>query len=970
MMKSIKSSASYSSPLALSILGSFRIEGATGSIPLATRKIECLLSYLALHPQEQSREKIATLFWGDSTDKLARDSLRTALVNLRKALGKQVILSDRDTMQLNPALPLWVDALELQKLAASHISMMDDAVAVSSRLEQAIALYRGDLLEDFYDEWIQTERHSYRTLYLDLLAQGLDALRTFGEYTRAIQLGETLLAMDASNERTHRELMLCYFASGQRSAALRQYDECVRILRAELDVEPSRETTALYQEIRQATLATKPAQTQLTNLPFPLTSFIGRRQEIAKIRQLLSDARLVTLAGAGGSGKTRLAIQVATDLVRGDDDSFISFKDGVWWIELAALKDPALVPHAVAKVVGVREMANQSLSEILADALQAKSLLLILDNCEHLIGACAQLANQLLAACPALKVFTTSREPLALFGEQLYQVPTLTLPGTVATGAHELLEYEGTRLFIERARAVQSEFVVSERNASTIVQICDRLDGIPLAIELAAARIKVLSPEELASRLNDRFELLTLGSRTALPRQQTLRATIDWSHALLNEAEQVLFRRLAVFAGGFTLEAASAICMDADWAVGSLVDVLAHLVDKSLVIVDPPGLQARDTRFRLLETIREYAAAKLSEAEEAQIFHNRHLEFFLKTAEVSEPHMTRPDQLVWLNRLDGEHTNLGAAIEWAMQRGDIQRGLRLVGALRAYWFLSDYQSEGRKRAKEILAQPQSSARTAARAKALNAAGHLYWAVGRYEQAESLLEEGLAIAQELGEKRIEAVSLRYLGVAASGRGDYGTAQSFLEQTLSLWRELGERSDISLSLSFLGDVALAEGKSLKAQSLYQESAKLLNEFGDKHVLAYPLRRLGHIALDQGDYPKAAALFLESLELNLDIGNKMGIAACLAAFADVAATSGELVEAARLLGAVHTFTSRHVISLLPTDSNEYDRNLARVRETLDDTTFSDTWSTGLMETLDQAIELARHIARSVTVLHKGTQ
>ena len=427
--------------------------------------------------------------------------------------------------------------------------------------------------------------------------QQTQALRSRSEYDRAIETAHRLLATDPANERAYHHLIFCFIALGNRPAALEAYSQCVRALEEELAVAPSPETKALYEWIKQTPSESPSLASRITNLPIPLTTFIGRQREMAEVKRVLKDEggrlkdetreqnsiphssfiRLVTLTGAGGTGKTRLAIQVGADLID-------TFHDGVWWVDLSVLADPALVPDSVAKALGLEEVADRPLFETIAQFIYAKHLLLVLDNCEHLIAACSQFAGTWLTACPNLKILATSREPLGLTGEVVWQVPTLSTPAPFWLSAAQLwLSYESVRLFVERARAVKSDFALTDQNAASVAQICRRLDGIPLALELAAARVILLTPEEISARLGDRFDLLTHGSRTALPRQQTLRALIDWSYNLLSEDERCLFRRLSVFTGGFTLEAAQALGREVVPASG-LLDPLARLVVKSLVL--------------------------------------------------------------------------------------------------------------------------------------------------------------------------------------------------------------------------------------------------------------------------------------------------------------------------------------------------------------------------------------------------
>jgi predicted ATPase/DNA-binding SARP family transcriptional activator len=600
----------------LYLLGAFRLEIGKQPIRLPTRKVESLLAFLALSPQPHTREKLAALLWGDFTDEQARHSLRTALATLRKELRGDTLLADRETVQLNPDCPLWVDAREFEQ-------------TVSNNPQSAVELYQGDLLTDFYDDWILQERERLRLLYIDTLLRLAQQARSHSEYARAIEFAQKVLAADPADEKAYQHIIFCHAVMGDRIGALKQYDECEKKLRDELGVEPSRETVALRDRIEQELTGGKSREALFTNVPVPLTSFVGRQLEMAEVKRLLETTRLLTLTGAGGCGKTRLAIQIATDLAHAN-----RFKNGVWWVDLAALSNPALVPQTVANVFDLRESPQAPLIAILINYFRAKELLLVLDNCEHLIEACARLTETLLSACPQLRILMTSREALNIAGETTYRVPSLSLPDPQRLSPlPALTQYEAVRLFIERAVAVQPAFSVTNANAPAVAQICQHLDGIPLAIELAAARIRALSPDQIAARLDDRFNLLTGGSRTALPRHQTLRAAMDWSYDLLSESERVLLQRLSVFAGGWTLEAAEAVCAEEN---ASLLDVLTSLIDKSLVVVEEKDVEMR---YRLLEMIRQYTHEKLHESGESQAVRDRHLEYFLSLAEEGEPYV-------------------------------------------------------------------------------------------------------------------------------------------------------------------------------------------------------------------------------------------------------------------------------------------------------------------------------------------
>ena len=671
------------------------------------------------------------------------------------------------------------------------------------------------------------------------------------------------------------------------------------------------------------------------NLPVQLTTFIGREREIEDVKRLLTQSRLVTLMGTGGAGKTRLSIQVAADLID-------QFQKGVWLIELAPLTDPALVVQAVASPFQVREVAGRPLLSTLVDYLQPKSLLLVLDNCEHLVAACAQLANALLRACPNLKILATSREALGVAGEVTYQVPPLSRPDPRrAQSLAQLTEFESVQLFVERGVHSQPRFALTEGNAKAVAHICHRLDGIPLAIELAAARVKVLTVEQIATRLDDRFRLLTGGSRTGLPHHQTLRAAMDWGYDLLSEEERTLLRRLAVFAGGFNFEAVEAICTGDGVEMFAILDLLTSLVDKSLVVAE--GLNG-DIRYRLLETIRQYGLEKLQGSGEIAAVHGRHLGWFLDLAERAEPELYGPDQKGWLSQLEMEHDNLRAALEWTKAgEREPEAGLRLAGALHRFWAMGGHLSEGREWLEGALKRTEA-APSPARAKAIFGAAALAFGQGDYGQAEDLSGQSLALYRERGDKLGIALTLNVLAFLNRNRGDHGRAvalledsltlcreldqqwplaetlfilaltvrrqgdyeraKALLEESLILWRQTGDKSGLARSLASLGVVARLQGDYARAQALQEESLALHKELGHRFEVAEVLLMLGTVAQNQGDYSRATALYEECLILSRELGYKLDVAAALVNLANVSHYQGdndrarELAEEAKAL------------------------------------------------------------------------
>lgn len=682
------------------------------------------------------------------------------------------------------------------------------------------------------------------------------------------------------------------------------------------------------------------------NLPRQLTSFVGRDQEIAMIERLLARTRLLTLTGSGGCGKTRLALEIGSRVLG-------QFGDGVWWVELAPLSDPTLVPQAVAAALGIPEQPRQPLIETLGRQLRSASLLLFLDNCEHLLSGCAGLADTLLRACPGLRILATSREALGIMGETSWRVPSLSFPAPhEAPDATGLTQYEAARLFCDRAMATAPTFAVTEENAPVIAQVCRRLDGIPLAIELAAVRVKVLTVKQIADRLDDRFRLLIGGSRTALPRHQTLQATMDWSYGLLSDDERAVLRRLSVFAGGCTLAAAETVCAENGVDAAEILDLLTRLVDKSLVVVDTQGGEAR---YWLLETVRQHSRGKLQEAGEADEAQRRHLDWYLQLAERADPKLRGPEQEPWLERLETEHDNLRAALEW---NGGGASGagarLQLAGALQWFWFMHGHWNEGRARLEGMLAR-STEVPPAALAWALQGAAYLAWRQGDLPRATSLSEKGLILARELGDKERISWMLFYLGIATLLKANYAQATLLFQDLLVLSRERGDTWLVSMGLSHLGRVEWHQGQYAKAAALFEEGLTLARRAGDKWLIAYALRNLGHVALKLEDPQRAMQFYAEGLALCRSVGDRWVTEECLEGLAGAACAQGHYEEAARLFGAaeaLHEILHSHHAAPYQAD---IDRRIATTRARLGDPDFAAALAAGRAMTLVQAIEYA---------------
>lgn len=933
--------------LRISLLGHFRIEKQTQPVQLSTRKTESLLAYLVLHPQPHGREKLAALFWGDSSDTEARNSLRNALAVLNKKLGHGLLLVDRQSISINPEYPLWVDALIFESQAAEFLT------SPSSDLKQVNhELYQNDLLSDFYDDWVFPLRENYRSLFLDTLLQLTQQMRSQSEYEKAIEYAHKVITFDPANERAHQHIMFCHAAKGDRNAAIKQYDECKQALADELGVEPAAETVALYEWIKQSPPANL-LEARITNLPIPLTSFIGRKRELNEVKAKMKSTRLLTLTGPGGSGKTRLAIQLGTDLID-------SFKDGVWWVDLTALTDTSLVAYSIAKSLGVHEIANQPLEEALAHFLHTKNLLLILDNCEHLIEPCAHIAHFLSERCTQLTILATSRETLNVAGEQNWMVPTMSLPDPQKISVIELLlDYEGIRLFVERARTAHSGFALTEQNASFAAQICSRLDGIPLAIELAAARTKLLTPEQIADRLNDRFQLLTNGNRTDPARHQTLQAVMDWSYELLNEKEQRLFCALSVFSGSWGLDATETICSaNGQLEKSEILDLLSNLVDKSLVIRE--GDQNGKSRYRMLETIRQYALETLSRSGESYEVQKHHLDYYLNVVESARPHlgffMTDREMLTWLGVFVPEHDNLRAAVHFCEANpSHVEAGLKMAGDLHWYFLISNRLSEGRDWINKLQVK-KSTVSAPVQAQACLTSGFLACWQGDFMSARPGLETSLKLFEEINNRSGIAFSLHGLGFAANGLGDHAEAGQCIGRCLQIAKEIDDKWLISIALHFIAIGTSFQGNYEMARSQFEECIKLMQEgHGTAQGIAFSEFHLGRIARIFGNFESSFAHQKTGLELFINIGDLRGIGYSLFGFACLAHAEENPQRAAKLFGALDSIRKDIGTFLEAVLQIEYEHTRSAVQEMLGKERFTAMWTEGHRLPLELAIHFA---------------
>jgi predicted ATPase/DNA-binding CsgD family transcriptional regulator len=713
----------------------------------------------------------------------------------------------------------------------------------------------------------------------------------------------------------------------------------------------------------------RPAARIRHGFPAPLTSFVGREREVAELSRLLADTRFVTLTGAGGVGKTRLALAVAAS-------SREDFADGARFVELATLTDQRLLAPAVLSALGAREESNRSPLDTLVDLLRPRRLLLVLDNCEHLAVACADLATALLGDCPELRILATSRHVLQVPGEVDWRVPPLTLPPNGQPPSPErLAEVEAVRLFLDRARAAAPDFSLTERNAAAVGRICRQLDGMPLAIELAAAWVKTLSAEQIAERVDGSVSLLTRGSRVAAPRHQTLRATMDWSYALLSGPERELLARLAIFPGGWTLEAAETVASeDGDGRrtgdegrrmdpaslrpsssvlrPSSVLDLLAALVDKSLVaVVELQGA----SRYRFLEPVRQYAREKLRASGQELELAARHRAWLVDLAERAGIEWRGELQTTWLERLDAELDNVRAALDTSSLGPDqLEPALRLAGALWWFWLVRGHLREGRVWLAALLARDEPVG-PAVQARALSTTGRLALVQGDYPSARAALEAALTIWRQLGRSADVADALNDLGQCAHGEGDPDRARSRLEESLALARSLDDEVRGYVALDHLGEVAQDVGDVGRAAELYQAALEIQRRLGHRRGMAVSLTNLGSLAQRRGDHRQADTLYREGLALLVELGDRRRTAACLEGLAAAASARGQAQRAARLFGAAEGLRERAGVTLPPPHRAAHQPHVESARARLDPDTFRAAWAAGRAMPLDEAVAYA---------------
>ena len=690
----------------------------------------------------------------------------------------------------------------------------------------------------------------------------------------------------------------------------------------------------VYQIVHPPLRAEFPALRSLeetpNNLPNEVTSFVGRSRELTQVASLLRQGRLVTLIGLGGLGKTRLALHVAAETL---DD----YPDGVWFVELAPLGDARLVALSIATAMRVKEEAGRPVIEALVKYMAGRKLLVVLDNCEHLLDGCCEVAKQLLASVPDVKILATSREPLRIAGETTFPVVALGIPDIrLPFEPRVIAQFDAVQLFLDRAAAAQPEFELTEENATHIAAICHRVDGIPLAIELAAARVRSLPVQKIAERLTDRFKILKGGDQAALPRQQTLRALIDWSYDLLTPEERQLFRQLAVFAGGFSLEAGEAVC---DCRDDEVIDLLGRLVEKSLVLLD-----GGTGRYNMLETVRQYAHERLSDTGEEHEVHDRHLAYYVEFALQSQGGLAGADSGQWLRRMDSELENILAAHAWAGQSPrDAQPGLQLANCTKRYWIQRGLLELGSRVMLEALGRPGASERNNARWLGLLAAGQLRYLMGEYREARTWLEESLGIAREQSEDVSIVAILQSLGMAAQGEGDLANARNYLEEALNLAQRTGDKRRIAAAMNALAQLESADGRYEAAQPLFESVVALSRETGDQEDIAIGLLNLAIVSISRGAADHSRHLLLETLDLAAAVGSSQVDQSLLEVTAGLAVQWGDGRNAARFYGAAEAHARKTGLRRDPADEAFLAPLIDRARDAQGPAEFEAAFSAG---------------------------
>jgi predicted ATPase/DNA-binding SARP family transcriptional activator len=938
--------------LALYFLGPPRFKRNDAAISVQRRKCIALLAYLAVTATAHSREMLIDLLYPRQSRGRARADFRQTLSFLKNTIGEDWLTVEGPTVGLACGNDLWTDVHEFRALIREEHGPDSGAAGLEriNRLTAANSLYQGDFLSGFYlkdspqfDDWQFFEQEGLRRDYISVLEQLVIMLGKSGQIETAVEYGRRWLAMDPLEEAVHRELMRLYATAGQRTAALRQYEQCRTLLKKELGEDPEEETEELFEKIRSKRKIYNPNMPRTlhpNNIPEEPKGFIGREQLLAELVDTLEgeEVQILTLTGTGGTGKTRLAVEAAARMIG-------NYDDGVFFVDLAAVHTPEEVVPTIARILEVRESMGhgRSLLDYLRDYLRSKRLLLILDNFEHIISAAHQVTD-LVAARPGLRVLITSREQLQIKGERALRVPPLEVsdPETTQT-AQLLLQVEAVRLFAQRAASANPAFAVTDENVSAVAEICRHLDGLPLAIELAASRLKILSLQELENKLKDRFRLLGERTQARPARQQTLRKAIDWSYNLLDEFEKKLFTTLSVFVGGCSIKAVEHICGASGLEFEfDILDGLASLVDKSLVKQE---VVEGESRFSMLETIAEYARTRFEGYAGAGMVRERHAGYYLELAVEAESGLHGPEQLRWLDRLEREISNLQSALSWFLQSQRESDALKLAISLEWFWYRYGHFSEGQRRLERTIEVAAASKHPILRARAEHALGWMCFIQGNWSHARGLYRRGLQSFRDHHDRTWEGIVLSDLGVVERWIGNKTIGDEYCEQAIEIAREIGDPLRISISLIWayattggkfnieppqaeleeaveisrrlgnlwgiahglngLGDLLRELGKYSEARLRYDEALRGFRHLKDKWMTAWTLEGLGRTMFLAGDICNSNNYLKESMKLFHSLGDIGNTVYILNRIGMGARASGHHQRAARLLG---SYKARH--------------------------------------------------------------
>jgi predicted ATPase/DNA-binding SARP family transcriptional activator len=894
------------------VLGPLEIVAGSRRLHVSGNRERALLAILLIHAGEVvSTGRLIEELWGGAIPANPSNALQVVVSRVRKALevtGSPGRLVTRKPGYLLDVRAEEVDAGRFERLVAEARKL--DKPRGLPLLEEALGLWRGPVLAEFAAEgFARNEIGRLEEERLRAIEMKAEAELALGGHAGLVGELSALVAANPLRERLRGQLMLALYRSGRQGDALRVFQEGRGVLAEELGVDPGPELRELHQRIllqaasllpvREASPpcachpgGRPPVPPEAGNLPAPVTSFVGRQAELAAAEQLLRSSRLVTLTGPGGTGKTRLAVEVART-VRG------SFPDGAWLVELEAVTDPAAVPAALAGAFGVGEsssfgvtgQAKGPLMDKVTGYLRDREVLVVLDNCEHLTEACAQLVQRVLRSAPMARFLATSRERLGAAGEALLPVPPLGVPDARQQAPGQIAQSEAVQLFADRAAAVRPGFALDDGTAAAVSRICRRVDGIPLAIELAAARVRILPPVQLAARLDDRFDMLTSEARGVLPRHQTLRAAIDWSYRLLAQPERELFARLSVFAGGFTLEAAEEVCADADTGPADVLGVLSRLVDQSLIISEDRG----QARFRMLETLRRYAGERLEESAVAAGLRRRHAECFLALAERAEPMLRGPGQAAWLRTLESDRDNLGAAMDWAF-RHDPDAAVRFASALAYFWLIGRHHSAVRQRIAAAVEQARDAS-PGNRGRMLAWAAMLGCLEGRTGEAADRARQARELSLRAGDQWGLALGEAILGLAAGLRGEVREAGELLEASRTGFRRSGDDWGVAIAALLHGFVTSFTAEHDRGAALARESLDGFRAAGDLWGQTMSLELLGVLARRRGAFADAVSAFEEALGVVRDLGLRDEVPFLLADLGDLQVRLGDFETAAVL-------------------------------------------------------------------------